>query len=156
MDADLEHPADYVRKVLEMLESGRCAYVMAERELQTRSLVFKVGNYLLTLVFNILWLKKFDDVLTGLIGFYTHSIGGTKIESKRFCLEVELLSRVLSRGIKPCRIKFRQRPRQAGSKKLQIYHGLEILWCIIKYRLKALKPIARARLAPKRSKAVKR
>lgn len=104
-DADLElSPSDYPRLLTPLVEQ-RVDFVIGDRwKNHTGHFVFQAGNYLLTLLLNLLYGMDVADLYCG------YKVGPTKIwkkikiESKRFEIEAEIVAKLGLLGVKLCNV----------------------------------------------------
>ena len=138
-DADLEyHPSDIV-KLFEMAKLNPESLIIGtitkegiERQKIYKTLVFI--NKLFTLIFNFLNSSKISDITTCYMlmpaKFFLNSIG----DEKKFCIEVEILSKFLRSDNKIIEIPIRYTGRKySEGKKINLFDGFSIFIKIIWY-----------------------
>jgi len=138
-DADLEyHPSDIV-KLFEMAKQNPESLIIGtrtkegiERQKIYKTLVFI--NKLFTLIFNLLNSSKISDITTCYMlmptKFFLNYIG----DEKRFCIEVEILSKFLRSGDKIIEIPIKYTGRKySEGKKINLFDGFSIFIKIIWY-----------------------
>jgi glycosyltransferase involved in cell wall biosynthesis len=131
-DADYTYPAEYVSKMIEILETNpQVGMVCGNRfngDIDPKAVrgSFYFGNKLLAFTHNLLNGISMHDPLTGLRVIRTEILRDWAVKSQGFDIEVELNSRVERKGytIVEVPIKYRQR---LGEKKLKAKHGATIL-----------------------------
>jgi glycosyltransferase involved in cell wall biosynthesis len=131
-DADYTYPAEYVPKMIEILERNpNVGMVCGNRFNQyidstTLRSSFILGNKLLAFAHKILNGVTLRDPLTGLRVIRAEILRNTTIKSKGFDVEVELNHCVERRGFKIVEVSIKYRKR-LGEKKLKLKHGTTIL-----------------------------
>jgi dolichol-phosphate mannosyltransferase len=136
MDADNTYPAKYITDVLELLQGYEI--VMAERHVRAPDSMTPtnlIGNKILSLLASVLYGQWTSDVCTGMWGFRTGILKQFDIKSRHFTLEAELFVNAVKAKRRIVRIPIVYRSRMNGSRShLQMGHGLEIGWFLIKRR----------------------
>ena len=130
-DADYTYPAEYVRKMIRILEKkpdvGMVCGNRFSAKLNLRGLntIFYLGNRILALTHYLLNGVELTDPLTGLRVVRAEILRDWKVKSRGFDVEVELNHHVKREGfgIAEVPIKYRER---LGEKKLGVRHGAEI------------------------------
>jgi glycosyltransferase involved in cell wall biosynthesis len=132
-DADYTYPAEYVPKMIEILEQdSKVGMVIGNRfdgeSGSHKSLMnpFYVGNRLLAIAQHVVNGVKLTDPLSGLRVVRSDVLKGWAIKSKGFDVEAEMNFRVEYQGYKIVEIPIGYRSR-LGEKKLKLRHGLGIL-----------------------------
>jgi dolichol-phosphate mannosyltransferase len=141
-DADYTYPAEYVPKMIEILEQNQEVGMVIGNRFKgqfnnSKSLTnpFYLGNRLLALAQSVMNGVKLDDPLSGLRVVRSEIIEGWKPKSKGFDVEAEMNSIVERRGYRIVEIPIHYRIR-LGEKKLKLRHGLRIMIRIIAESLK--------------------
>jgi glycosyltransferase involved in cell wall biosynthesis len=147
-DADLEYdPNDYGR-LLGPLESGQADVVYGSRFLGAgphRVLYFwhSVGNWLLTLLSNMITNLNMTDMETCYKVFRREVIQSIPIEEDRFGFEPEVTVKIAKRNLRVYEVGISYWGRTyAEGKKIGWKDGVRALWCLLKYAVK--EPQARA------------
>ncbi len=131
-DADFTYPAEYVPKMVELLEqSPDVGMVIGNRfdgEYKFKSIAnpFYVGNRLLAFAQHVVNGVKLGDPLSGLRVVRRDILEGWKPKSKGFDVEVEMNFHVEHKGYRIVEIPIEYRVR-LGEKKLKLRHGFGIL-----------------------------
>ena len=141
-DADLEYdPADY-RRLLEPLENGQADVVYGSRFLGAgphRVLYFwhSVGNWLLTLLSNMITNLNMTDMETCYKVFRREVIQSIAIEENRFGFEPEVTVKIAKRNLRVYEVGISYWGRTyAEGKKIGWKDGVRALWCLLKYAVK--------------------
>ena len=131
-DADFTYPAEYVPKMIEILEQNpQVGMVCGNRFSQhvdstTLRGSFYFGNKLLAFAHNLLNGVDMHDPLTGLRVIRADILRNTTLKSKGFDVEVELNHCVERQGFSIVEVPITYRKR-LGEKKLKLRHGATIL-----------------------------
>jgi len=132
-DADFTYPAEYVPKMIEILEHNpSVGMVIGNRfngehnfESATSS-PFYIGNRLLALAQHLVNGVKLNDPLSGLRVIKREILREWKPKSKGFDVEAEMNYHIERSGYQIIEVPIKYRPR-LGKKKLKLRHGLVIL-----------------------------
>lgn len=139
MDSDFTYPASYIRQITDELKNG-ADVVMGYRKYKADGAMSRanmVGNRALSALASILYGFSVKDVCTGLWGFRGGVLDRFRLTSTGFTLEADLFGNAMKTGCKIVQIPIYYRARLEGSvTKLQIRHGFEIGWFLIKNRWK--------------------
>ncbi len=129
-DADFTYPAEYVPKMLEIMEQNpKVGMVIGNRfKGVDRSVTnpFYVGNRLLAFAQYVMNGVKLADPLSGLRVVRSEALEGLKLKSKGFDIEAELNAIMERRGYKIVEIPIEYRSR-LGEKKLRVRDGWGIM-----------------------------
>jgi glycosyltransferase involved in cell wall biosynthesis len=131
-DADFTYPAEYIRRMIGVLESNpQVGMVCGNRfnshlDLSAMHNIYYLGNRVLAFTHNMLNGVILQDPLTGLRAIRWSVVKNWQPKSKSFDIEVELNHHVERQGytIAEIPIPYRQR---IGEKKLRLKHGILIL-----------------------------
>jgi glycosyltransferase involved in cell wall biosynthesis len=132
-DADFTYPAEYVPKMLEILEQNPNVGMVIGNRFQgnindSRSVAnpFYLGNKLLAFAQLVINGVKLGDPLSGLRVVRSEVLDGWKPKSKGFDVEAEMNSLVERKGYQIVEVPIDYRNRM-GQKKLKLRHGLGIM-----------------------------
>ena len=158
-DADLEYdPAEYPA-LLSPLIQGKADVVYGSRFMggaPHRVLYFwhSVGNWILTLLSNMLTNLNLTDMETCYKAFRREVIQSIRLEEDRFGFEPEVTVKVAKRRLRVYEvgISYSGRTYEEG-KKIGWKDGLRALWCLLKYSVKepvavVRKQVVETRVAP--------
>ncbi len=140
-DADLEYdPADY-GKLMKPVLTFDADVVMGSRFVApefTRVSYFwhKVGNRLITLMFNIFNNTTFTDVYSCYLLFRRSLVDPDRLQTMGWEQHAEILSRSVAAGkaFYEVPISYRGRTYEEG-KKIRAHHAIAVIWTIIRMRL---------------------
>jgi glycosyltransferase involved in cell wall biosynthesis len=132
-DADFTYPAEYVPKMLEILEQNPNVGMVIGNRFRgnindSRSVAnpFYLGNKLLAFAQLVINGVKLGDPLSGLRVVRSEVLDGWKPKSKGFDVEAEMNSLVERKGYQIVEVPIDYRNRM-GQKKLKLRHGLGIM-----------------------------
>ncbi|MEM2129222.1 MAG: glycosyltransferase family 2 protein [Candidatus Bathyarchaeia archaeon] len=136
-DGDYTYPAEYVPKMLEILEQNPSVGMVIGNRFngehnfnKSSSNIFYVGNRFLAFAQNLLNGVDLEDPLSGLRVVRASILKDWRPKSKGFDIEAEMNFQVERAGYKIVELPIRYR-RRLGEKKLKMRHGLEIMKRII-------------------------
>ncbi|MBL6931670.1 MAG: glycosyltransferase family 2 protein [Rhodospirillales bacterium] len=140
-DADLEYdPADYKQLMLPVLRFD-ADVVMGSRFLApefVRVSYFwhKVGNLVITFVFNIFNNTTFTDVYSCYLMFKRPLVDADQLQTEGWEQHAEILSKAVggSKSYYDVPVSYQGRTYEEG-KKIRAHHAIAVLWTIIKMRL---------------------
>jgi len=126
MDGDYTYPAKHVKELYEKIKEGYDEVIGARIwSRKTQELVFRAGNHVLTLLFNLLFGAKLSDVLSGMYIVRKDRLSSALFETKGFSIESEIAAHIASSTMKIAETPIEYRKR-IGRKKLGIKHGFLI------------------------------
>ena len=135
-DADYTYPAEYVPKMIEILEQDRKVGMVIGDRFKSLGVdksfrnPFYVGNRLLAFAQQLMNGVKLSDPLSGLRVIRSEALEGLKLKSKGFDIEAELNAIIERRGYKIVEIPIEYRSR-LGEKKLRMRDGWGIMKRIV-------------------------
>ncbi|HKH99174.1 MAG TPA: glycosyltransferase family 2 protein [Candidatus Sulfotelmatobacter sp.] len=141
-DADLEYDPNDYHKLLGPLESGQADVVYGSRFLgggPHRVLYYwhSVGNWLLTLLSNMLTNLNLTDMETCYKVFRREVIQAIRLEEDRFGFEPEVTVKIAKRQLRVYEVGIGYWGRTyAEGKKIGWKDGFRALWCLVKYAWK--------------------
>lgn len=131
-DADLEYdPEDFHRLVAPLLQ-GDAKVVYGVRPLAAQKWHMRWGNRLLTMITNLLYGARLQDMETCYKLLTREVVDGIELRSNGFDMEAEITAKVLKRGYDIYQVPIWYSPRV--DKKLTPLDGLPTLWALIKLR----------------------
>lgn len=138
LDADYTYPATYIPDMLDMLQRD-CDVVIGsrlrgEREEGAMSRLNVIGNHLLTLMAEVLYLRRISDLCTGFWGFKGKVIPRLHLTADGFNFEAELFTQIVKHGYSIGEIPIYYRRRQTPAKLSSIKDGFKIGWTLINKR----------------------
>ncbi|ADL18488.1 Glycosyl transferase, family 2 [Acidilobus saccharovorans 345-15] len=125
IDADHTYPAKYVPLMVNALKEGGYDEVIGVRPGSSQPLVYRVGNALLTWLFDSMFGVRLRDVLSGLYLVRREAIADANFEMGGFSVESEIAAHIVSTGGSVGEVDIEYRKR-LGRKKLRPWHGLSI------------------------------
>lgn len=140
-DADLEYdPADFTKMLYPIVEH-QADVVMGSRFLAPQCMRVsyfwhKVGNYLITFIFNILNNTTFTDVYSCYLMFRRDLVDAENLRTYGWEQHAEILSIAIGRGkmFYEVPISYHGRTYEDG-KKIRAHHTIAVIWTMIKMRL---------------------
>ena len=136
-DADLEYnPADLL-KIEKIFTDFDADGVIGSRfnysdYTRTHNLLNKIGNKILTLIFNILYNTTFTDIYSCYFAFKKDLININDLRTSGFEQHAEILCRVIKNGNKFYEVPISYNGRNySEGKKIRAYHFFSVLWQMI-------------------------
>lgn len=126
MDGDYTYPAAHICDLVKKLEE-EYDFVIGRRQWNSSSqgLIYRLGNWALTKLFNTLFGSSLGDVLSGMYAARTDVLREVSFEMSHFSVESEIVAHMVNTGKKVTEIPIRYRKR-LGEKKLGLLHGFGI------------------------------
>lgn len=140
-DADLEYSPSHYAALLFPVQNFGAEIVMGSRFLAaqyTRVQFYwhKVGNSVITKIFNILFNTTFTDIFTCYLMFRRDLLNPDDLVSMGFEQQAEILCRIVPRAkvIYEVPVSYQGRSYEEG-KKIMAHHVVPVIFTIIRYRL---------------------
>ncbi|MEM1867954.1 MAG: glycosyltransferase family 2 protein [Thermosphaera sp.] len=132
MDGDYTYPAGVIPRLLWRVEEG-CSEVLGARVRGRENIppLNRVGNKIITWLFNLFFGTRLRDVLTGMYLVDLKELTDALHETEGFSIEVELASHFAGNGLEVCEEEIEYRGR-IGVKKLKALDGFKITWDLVK------------------------
>lgn len=138
-DADLEYDPDDYPALLAPVEKGRATAVYGSRFLGPHRASYfwhRFGNWLITLMVNLLFNASLTDVETGYKLFPTTGLRAMALRSRSFEFEVEVTCKWLKAGQTIFEVPVSYYGRSyAEGKKITWRDGIQALWIILRCRV---------------------
>jgi dolichol-phosphate mannosyltransferase len=138
LDADYTYPATYIPEMLRILRQGSPVVIgsrlRGQREKGAIRRLNIVGNFVLTLIANILYRTRISDLCTGYWGIRGEVIPKLKLQAEGFQLEAELFTQFAKKGYRIAEVPIYYRRRQTKAKLNRIKDGIRIGWVLIARR----------------------
>lgn len=138
LDADYTYPATYIPDMLDMLHEDYDVVIgsrlKGEREKGAMSRLNSIGNHLLTLMANVLYLTRISDLCTGYWGLKGGVIPSLHLSADGFNFEAELFTQIVKNGYSIGEVPIYYRRRPTPAKLSSIKDGLNIGWTLITRR----------------------
>ena len=140
LDADFTYPATYIPEMLETLQQN-CSVIIGSRLTGRREKgaikrLNIVGNFLLTLMANILFRVRISDLCTGYWGLRGEVIPTLNLSADGFQFEADLFTELAKKGYRIVDVPIYYRQRQGEVKLNRIKDGLKIAWMLIYRRFR--------------------
>ena len=139
-DADEEYDPNDYEKFIECIQKFNADLVIGSRfiyDKYTRSHNFfnKVGNTLITFLFNLIYNTTFTDIYCCYIFFKRDLISSDNLKSKGFEQHAEILCKLVKKGTKFFEVPVNYNGRTISEgKKIRFYHIFSIIFQMIKNR----------------------
>jgi len=138
-DADLEYDPNDYPKLMEPVLNGSAQVVYGVRDLGEQTLLFSLGNKLLSLITSLLFGQRIADMETCYKLMPRKVMLSLDLQPTRFEIEPEITAKLLRRGYHIHEVPIWYKPRETRAKKLSAWRdGLPALWTLIKYRFTKL------------------
>ncbi len=132
MDGDYTYDPQEIRILVKPIFEGRCNVVLGNRLRNKKcsrsmSVLNRIGNNVISLIFSFLFLKRIHDTQTGFRAIKTSFLAGLKCRESGMPYATEQLIKLLKRGALVCEVPITYRPRLYGNSKLKpLKDGLKI------------------------------
>tara|TARA_B100000700_G_scaffold329613_1_gene451980 strand:- start:99 stop:788 length:690 start_codon:yes stop_codon:yes gene_type:complete len=139
-DADLEYdPSDFAKfeKIFVDFDADGIigSRFIYSKYTRSHNILNKIGNKILTLIFNILYNTTFTDVYSCYFAFKKKLINASSLETEGFEQHAEILCKVIKEGNKFYEVPISYNGRTANEgKKIKAHHFFSVLYQIIKRR----------------------
>jgi glycosyltransferase involved in cell wall biosynthesis len=136
IDADLEYPPEAILQLLDTLDQH--AVVYGSRFLAQKTpdmpLLRRVGNRVISSVFNLLFRQRITDLYTGIKGLRRDALCGLALRQKGFEHVIELSAQLARAGYQIYEVPVTYTPRSSGTSKMRhIPETLKYIWYVIGY-----------------------
>jgi len=126
LDGDYTYPAKYIPELLKKALEGYDEVLGFRKYVEgTQPLIYRLGNYILTKLFNILFNTRLSDVLTGMYVVKTSKLNELNFEFSGFSVEAEIITHIASTSGRVTEVPIEYR-RRLGKKKLGVLDGFKI------------------------------
>ncbi len=137
IDADCEYPPEAIAALLNMLETAEVVYGsrFLDKQAGQMPLMKKVGNQIISGIFNLLFHQQVTDLYTGFKGLRRSALDGVELTQKGFEHVLEMAVKMSRKGfvIREYPVEFS--PRQAGASKMRhLTETLKYLGLVLYYR----------------------
>ena len=139
-DADLEYdPSDYTKFEKIFLDFDADGIIgsrfIYSKYTRSHNILNKIGNKILTLIFNLLYNTTFTDIYSCYFAFKKNLFESNLLETEGFEQHAEILCKVIKNGNKFYEVPISYNGRsQSEGKKIKAYHFFLVLYQIIKRR----------------------
>ena len=136
-DADLEYDPNDLLKFEEVFLKFDADGIIGSRFnydkfTRSHSILNKIGNYILTLIFNILYNTTFTDIYSCYFAFKKELINANNLNVKGFAQHAEILTKIIIKGNKFYEVPINYNGRNtAEGKKIRFYHFFPVLFQIL-------------------------
>jgi len=132
MDGDYTYPAKHVVDLYMKAREGYDEVIGARKQTsKTQKLIFRLGNTILTKLFNLLFGTNLSDVLSGMYIVRRDRLVDALFETKGFSIESEIAAHIASTTMRITEVPIEYR-RRLGKKKLKVIHGIAIAKDIVR------------------------
>ncbi len=141
-DADLEYEPEDIKKFIDLINKFNPDLVLGSRfnyDKFTKSHSFfnKVGNWVLTNSFNLLYNTTFTDIYSCYMCFKKQLINPQELKTKGFEQQAEILAKVIKKGKNFYEVPINYNGRNVlEGKKIRFYHFVPVFFRIILERIK--------------------
>lgn len=131
MDGDYTYPATEIPRLVEKASQGFDEVIGARiRGRENIPLINRLGNWVITKIFNLFFGTSLSDVCSGMYLVKTRILHEAPIESRGFSVEADIAAKVASLTGRIAEVPITYRKR-IGRKKLRTIHGLRIIKDIV-------------------------
>jgi len=139
LDSDFTYPAQYIPRMIAMLDKGADVVMGYRRYKSPGSMTFvnNLGNKALSFLAGMLYDYWVPDVCTGMWGFRREALERFSLTSNGFTLEADLFGNAMKTKCKVRQLPISYRARPDGSHaKLKVRDGFAIGWFLIKNKFR--------------------
>ena len=141
MDGDLEIDMRSIKKCIAVFKEHSSAVVVGSRwneKSQSGKNINTLGNFIINYIFNFLYKTNLNDVLCCVKIIKKDILRSLNLESKKFGIEIELMSKLALKSAKFFDVNVVYNRRKNNQvKKLKISGSFDIIWTMIKLRIKS-------------------
>ena len=136
-DADLEYDPNDLLKFEEVFLKFNADGIIGSRFnydkfTRSHSILNKIGNYILTLIFNILYNTTFTDIYSCYFAFKKELINANNLNVKGFAQHAEILTKIIIKGNKFYEVPINYNGRNTAEvKNIRLYHFFPVLFQIL-------------------------
>lgn len=138
LDADYTYPATYIPDMLRILRQGAPVVVgsrmKGQRERGAMRWLNLAGNFLLTLMANILYRTRISDLCTGYWGLRGEVIPTLSLLADGFQFEAELFTELTKKGYRIVEVPIHYRRREGETALNRWKDGIKIGWMLLARR----------------------
>ncbi len=136
MDGDYTYPAKHIRDLCKAKEDGVDEVIGRRIPVgeKTQGPLYRLGNWILTKTFNLLFGTRLKDVLSGMYLLDKEVLEEMEFKSTGFGIESEIAAHVAGTGGEIVEVPIEYRERK-GEKKLGVRHGLDIISQMIRFSM---------------------
>jgi glycosyltransferase involved in cell wall biosynthesis len=133
MDGDYTYPAKHIKDLCQAKNKG-VDEVIGRRVVndRTQGVLYRLGNWILTKSFNLLFGIRLKDVLSGMYLLDRETLENMEFKSKGFGVESEIAAHIAGTGGEIVEVPIEYRERK-GEKKLRVKHGIDIMSQMIRF-----------------------
>ena len=141
-DADLEYDPSEFKKFEKIFKNFDADGIIGSRFIyaeftRSHNILNKIGNTLLTLIFNLLYNTTFTDIYSCYFSFKKELIDANKLKTEGFEQHAEILCKVIKKGNKFYEVPISYNGRNVSEgKKIKARHFFSVLFQIIIERFK--------------------
>lgn len=136
IDADLEYPPEAIIKLLETMNQHAVVYGsrFLRHEKPDMPLFRRVGNWVISTVFNLLFRQRITDLYTGMKGLRRDALRSLALRQKGFEHVIELGAQLARAGYQIYEIPVTYTPRLSGTSKMRhIPETFKYIWYVTHY-----------------------
>lgn len=139
LDADGTYALDAIPRLLAPLLADTADVVAGRRRIRPGAMspTHRIGNRLLSLLAQALYLRPCPDLCTGMWGFQADALAALPLRSRGFELEAEMFALSSRLGLRLEHVPVDYLPRM-GASKLDTTDGLRIAWWLVRSRFAPL------------------